>query len=371
MDALEAITVRTASATYPVEVASGAARHMAERMAAAGLRPSRVAVICDAAVESSTAAEVDRSLSAAGMAVARIGMQATEDSKTLGTLGDLCERMLADGIDRSGAVVAVGGGVVGDVAGLAAATYMRGIPCVQVPTTLLAMVDAAVGGKTAVNLVRADGTLAKNMVGSFAQPRLVVCDPECLATLPVRELRSGLAECVKHAVIADPAMLAWIRGRIDPILARDPATLAQLVARNVRIKAEVVGADEREDGRRAVLNLGHTFAHAIESLLHGECTHGEAVAIGTVAACRLAGVLGHGAPGMDSAVRETLAAIGLPAALPAARPAEELLSAMASDKKKRGGALHLVVPFAFGDVRVLGDVPNDAVRAAWRAVGAG
>jgi 3-dehydroquinate synthase len=176
---------------------------------------------------------------------------------------------------------------------------------------------------------------------------------------------------VKHAVIADPAMLAWIRGRIDPILARDPATLAQLVARNVRIKAEVVGADEREDGRRAVLNLGHTFAHAIESLLHGECTHGEAVAIGTVAACRLAGVLGHGAPDMESAVRETLAAIGLPAALPAARPAEELLSAMASDKKKRGGALHLVVPFAFGDVRVLGDVPNDAVRAAWRAVGAG
>jgi 3-dehydroquinate synthase len=257
------------------------------------------------------------------------------------------------------------------VAGFAAATYMRGISCVQVPTTLLAMVDAAVGGKTAVNLVRADGTLAKNMVGSFAQPRLVVCDPECLATLPVRELRSGLAECVKHAVIADPAMLAWIRGRIDPILARDPATLAQLVARNVRIKAEVVGADEREDGRRAVLNLGHTFAHAIESLLHGECTHGEAVAIGTVAACRLAGVLGHGAPDMESAVRETLAAIGLPAALPVARPAEELLSAMASDKKKRGGALHLVVPFAFGDVRVLGDVPNDAVRAAWRAVGAG
>ncbi len=368
MGALESIVVRTPSASYPVEVARGAARRAAERMAAAGLRPHGVAVVCDSAVESSTAREVDRSLAADGVQVARISMPATEESKSLATLGDLCERMLADGIDRSGAVVAVGGGVVGDVAGFAAATYMRGIACVQVPTTLLAMVDAAVGGKTAVNLVRADGTIAKNLVGSIAQPRLVLCDPEALATLPARELRSGLAECVKHAVIADPAMLAWIEERIDPILARDPDTLGALVARNVRIKAGVVGEDEREDGRRAVLNLGHTFAHAIESLAHGEVTHGEAVAIGTLAACRLAP--GPAAADAERAVRSALAAIGLPSALAAPIPVGRLVAAMASDKKRRGGVLRLVVPHGLADVRLESGIPADLLEDAWRSVGA-
>jgi 3-dehydroquinate synthase len=295
-------------------------------------------------------------------------MDATEDAKSLTTLGDLCERMLADGIDRDGAVVAVGGGVVGDVAGFAAATYMRGIPCVQVPTTLLAMVDAAVGGKTAVNLVRADGTLAKNIVGSVAQPRLVICDPEALATLPARALRSGLAECVKHAVIADPAMLTWITARIDPILAHDPDTLGALVARNIRIKAGVVGEDEREDGRRATLNLGHTFAHAIESLAHGAVTHGEAVAIGTLAACRLA--TGPAAADAERAVRSALEAIGLPTALPTAMPVERLVDAMASDKKRRGGVPRLVVPHGLADVRVEAGLPAARVAEAWRSVGA-
>ena len=370
MDGLQSIIVRTDASTYPVEVARGAVRHVAERMAAVGLRPSAIAIICDAAVESSAAAAVDRSFRDAGIRVARISMNASEDMKTLGTLGDLCERMLADGIDRAGAVVAVGGGVVGDVAGFAAATYMRGIACVQVPTTLLAMVDAAVGGKTAVNLARPDGSLAKNIIGSFAQPALVICDPESLATLPVRELRSGLAECVKHAVIADPSMLAWMVERIDPILAHDPATLAELVERNVRIKADVVGADEREQGRRAVLNLGHTFAHAIEALLHDECTHGEAVGIGTVAACRLAVEFGVGTPDAEHAVRTTLQQLGLPTAIPSPRTVAALTEAMGSDKKKQGGALRLVVPFSLGDVRVVRDVADPVLDAAWRAVGA-
>ncbi|RLS46287.1 MAG: 3-dehydroquinate synthase [Planctomycetota bacterium] len=370
MEGLRSVIVRTDTAGYPVEIARGAVRHVAERMAAAGLRPTSVAIICDTAVESSAAAAVDRSLRDAGIPVARIAMNASEDMKTLGTLGDLCERMLADGIDRAGAVVAVGGGVVGDVAGFAAATYMRGIACVQVPTTLLAMVDAAVGGKTAVNLARPDGSLAKNIIGSFAQPILVICDPESLATLPTRELRSGLAECVKHAVIADPEMLAWIAERIDPILAHDPATLAELVERNVRIKADVVGADEREQGRRAVLNLGHTFAHAIEALLHDECTHGEAVAIGTLAACRLAVELGLGTPDAEHAVRSALQQIGLPTAIPSPRSVAALIEAMGSDKKKQGGTLRLVVPFALGDVRLIRDVPDPALDAAWRSVGA-
>ena len=368
MTGAETIEVRTASARYDVAVGRGTLRHVAALMADRGLRPPACAVVCDLAVEHGAARSVDESLRAAGVRTARIAMPASEESKSLATLGDLCERMLADGIDRSGAVVAVGGGVVGDVAGFAAATYMRGIACVQVPTTLLAMVDAAVGGKTAVNLVRADGTLAKNIVGSIAQPRLVVCDPEALATLPARELRSGLAECVKHAVIADPAMLAWIEGRIDPILAHDPDTLGELVARNVRIKAGVVGEDEREDGRRAVLNLGHTFAHAIESLAHGEVTHGEAVAIGTLAACRLAP--GPAAADAERSVRSALVAIGLPTALPAPLPVSRLVEAMASDKKRRGGVPRLVVPHGLADVRVESGLPAERVEDAWRSVGA-
>lgn len=368
MNGIDSIEVRTASARYDAVVGRGALRHAAALMADRGLRPSACAIVCDAAVEHGAAKSVDDSLLAAGTRSVRITMAATEDSKSLATLGDLCERMLADGIDRDGAVIAVGGGVVGDVAGFAAATYMRGIPCVQVPTTLLAMVDAAVGGKTAVNLVRADGSIAKNIVGSIAQPRLVICDPEALATLPARALRSGLAECVKHAVIADPAMLGWITARIDPILAHDPDTLGALVARNIRIKAGVVGEDEREDGRRAVLNLGHTFAHAIESLAHGEVTHGEAVAIGTLAACRLAP--GPAADDAERAVRSALQAIGLPTALPAAMPVERLMDGMASDKKRRGGVLRLVVPHGLADVRVEAGLPAARVAEAWRSVGA-
>ena len=362
-----AITVRTAASAYDVLVGRGVLRCVAECAAARGLRPAAVAVACDASVEAAAQA-VSAGFRGQGIPATVLPVRASEEGKSLAALGDLCDRMLSAGIDRAGAVVAVGGGIVGDLAGFAAATYMRGVACIQVPTTLLAMVDAAVGGKTAVNLVRADGTLAKNAVGSFAQPRLVACDPEVLASLPSRELRSGLAECIKHAVIADPAMLGWITARIDPILAHDPDTLGALVARNIRIKAGVVGEDEREDGRRAVLNLGHTFAHAIESLAHGQVTHGEAVAIGTLAACRLAP--GPAAADAERAVRSALQAIGLPTALPAAMPVERLVDAMASDKKRRGGVLRLVVPHGLADVRVDAGLPAARVADAWRSVGA-
>lgn len=364
------ITVRTASAAYEVLVGRGLLRRVAEETLARGLRPASVAVVCDASVDAAARA-VAAGFEAQGVSATLLPVHASEEGKSLAALGDLCDRMLTAGIDRAGAVVAVGGGVVGDLAGFAAATYMRGVPCVLVPSTLLAMVDAAVGGKTAVNLVRADGTLAKNAVGSFAQPRLVACDPEVLATLPSRELRSGLAECIKHAVIADPPMLAWIAGRADPILAHDPATLAELVERNVRIKATIVAADEREEGVRAVLNLGHTFAHAIEALAHGTVTHGEAVAVGTVAACRL-GALVAGCPGeVESAVRDALGRTGLPVAVPAGLAVDRLLAAMATDKKRRGGVPRLVVPHALGVVRVHDGLDAAAVRQAWAAVGAG
>jgi 3-dehydroquinate synthase len=364
-----AIDVRTASADYQVLVGRGVLRHVGERMQAAGVRAARAAIVCDDAVAAGPGAAVGASLAAAGVEALRLPLHAAEDHKTLATVERLCTGMLDAGLDRGSAVVAVGGGIVGDVVGFAAATYMRGIACVQVPTTLLAMVDAAVGGKTAVNLVRADGTLVKNMVGSFAQPRLVVCDPEVLGTLPARELRSGLAECVKHALIADPSMLAWIEANADPLHAADPGALGELVARNVRIKAAIVGDDEREEGRRALLNLGHTFAHAIEARMHDAVTHGEAVGIGLVAACALGEAMGATDPALRQRMVAVLQRVGLPVRLPRPAPAAELLAAMASDKKKRDGALRFVVPHAAGDVRVVAGVAPALVERAWAAVG--
>ena len=362
------VTVDAPSGRSRIELGRGLRRHLGERMSAAGLAPARVALVRDGGVPGALVAEVRAGI---GVPMVDVAVPGGEASKSLESLASVAARMLDGGIDRAGAVVAVGGGAVGDLAGFAAATFMRGIPCVQVPTTLLAMVDASVGGKSAVNLVRGDGSIAKNMIGAIVQPPLVVVDPECLATLPPRELRSGLAECVKHAVIADEPMLGWIEARADAIRAADPETLLELVDRNVRIKASVVAGDERDDGVRATLNLGHTFAHAIESRMHADCTHGEAVAIGLVAACRLAGALGAaGAGALEGRVRAALAAVGLPAALPVPRPAQDLRAAMASDKKRRGGAPRLVVPFAVGDVRTGVTAPDGAVDEAWRAVGA-
>ena len=362
------VNVDAPSGRSCIELGCGLRRHLGERMSAAGIAPACVALVRDAGVPASLVAGVR-----AGIAVRTVDVPVPggEESKTLESLASVASRMLDGGIDRGGVVVAVGGGAIGDLAGFAAASYMRGIPCVQVPTTLLSMVDASVGGKSAVNLVRGDGSIAKNMLGAIVQPPLVVVDPECLATLPPRELRAGLAECIKHAVIGDEPMLGWIAARADAIRAADPATLLELVDRNVRIKAAVVSADERDDGARATLNLGHTFAHAIESSMHASCTHGEAVVIGLVAACRLAGALG--APGsreLEERVRRVLASVGLPVSLPEARPAADLRAAMASDKKRRGGALRLVVPFAVGDVRTGVTAPDEAVDEAWRAVGA-
>ncbi|MFO0783370.1 MAG: 3-dehydroquinate synthase [Phycisphaerales bacterium] len=359
------VSVATAHAPYTIQVERGSVRHVAALAAAAGVRPTAVAVVADAAVEAQQGAAVQGAWTAAGVRAVRVSMQATEDTKSLATVEDLCQRMLRDGLDRSSCVTAVGGGVVGDTAGLAAALFMRGVAWVQVPTTLLGMVDAAVGGKTAVNLSMHGGGLAKNMIGAFWQPRLVVCDPETLATLPVRELRCGLAECVKHAVLADPALLTWMEERADPILAADPATMEALVARSVAIKAAIVARDERETGERAHLNLGHTFAHAIEALDHAHVKHGEAVAIGLVAAAHLGGDA-H----LKAAVTRALRRLGLPTALPNALPVGALVRAMHADKKSVAGALRLVVPQALGTVAVQTGVPEAAVQAAWMAVGA-
>ncbi|MDQ3813748.1 MAG: 3-dehydroquinate synthase [Armatimonadota bacterium] len=271
------------------------------------------------------------------------------------------------GFTRRGTILAVGGGVVGDWAGFVAATWMRGVAFVQVPTTLLAMVDSSVGGKTGVNHPR-----AKNLIGAFHQPQHVVIDPECLRTLPVRELRAGLAEVIKYGVIADAAFFAWLEEHIEAALQLDMDVLGHIIARSCQIKAEVVGEDERESdtiGRRAILNYGHTVGHAIEATTaYGQLLHGEAISIGMTIAARLAAQLGicETTTGRDLIERQTrlFQRAGLPTTLPADCDFDRLWNAMTLDKKARGNQINFILPTSIGAVERIDNVPATAVRAA-------
>lgn len=261
-----------------------------------------------------------------------------EEFKTWQTLNLIFDALLHNGSDRKTVLYALGGGVVGDMTGFAAACYMRGVPFVQVPTTLLAQVDSSVGGKTAIN-----HPLGKNMIGAFYQPLLVVCDLDTLKTLPARELSAGLAEIIKYGPIADMAFLDWIEASLDALLARDPAALAHAVKRSCEIKAWVVGQDEREAGLRAILNFGHTFGHAIESGLgYGEWLHGEGVGCGMVMAAHLSHRLGM----IDEALVQRLTQLIRRAGLPVAGPklgADRYLELMRVDKKAEAGEIRFVL----------------------------
>ena len=266
-----------------------------------------------------------------------------ELSKTRETWNRLTDELLAGGIGRDAAIVAMGGGVTGDLAGFVAATYLRGIPYVQVPTTLLAMLDASVGGKVGV-----DTAWGKNQVGAFYPPVLVVADPLTLMSLPDRDYRAGLAEAVKHGVIADRDYFEWIGSKGRDIRARQPGTITHLVQRSIEIKAGVVTQDERERGRRAILNAGHTVAHAIEAASGYLMHHGECVAIGLVIECRIAEAMGLAEAGTAIAVARVLQRFGLPLRLPENLAPAAVLDAMAGDKKNRGGAIHFSFPRAIG-----------------------
>jgi 3-dehydroquinate synthase len=272
--------------------------------------------------------------------------------------------LLGQGCDRNTVLFALGGGVVGDMTGFAAACYMRGVPFVQVPTTLLAQVDSSVGGKTAIN-----HPLGKNMIGAFYQPRRVVCDLDTLVTLPERELSAGLAEVIKYGPIADAEFLTWAEANLDALLARDPVALAQAVQRSCEIKAAVVAQDERESGLRAILNFGHTFGHAIEAGMgYGQWLHGEAVGCGMVLAAELSVRLGL----MPEAFAERLRRLCERARLPVQAPplgTERYLELMRVDKKSEGGALRFVVIEALGRA-TLRAVPDDVVRETLAAHGA-
>jgi 3-dehydroquinate synthase len=284
-----------------------------------------------------------------------------EAHKDWACLNLIFERLLLEGCDRKTVLFALGGGVVGDMAGFAAASYMRGVPFVQVPTTLLAQVDSSVGGKTAIN-----HPLGKNMIGAFYQPQRVVCDLETLVTLPNRELSAGLAEVIKYGPIADAAFLDWIEAHLDALLRRDPMALAHAVQRSCEIKAAVVAADEREAGLRAILNFGHTFGHAIEAGLgYGQWLHGEAVGCGMLLASELSVQLGL----MPSAFAERMRRLCERARLPVRAPdfgAERYLELMRIDKKSEGGALRFVLIEALGRAALL-PVTDAQVRAVLAA----
>ncbi len=273
-----------------------------------------------------------------------------EAHKDWAALSQIFDALLQHACDRKTTLLALGGGVIGDITGFAAATYQRGVPFIQIPTTLLAQVDSSVGGKTAINHPR-----GKNMIGAFYQPRLVLADTDTLKTLPDREFRSGLAEVIKYGLILDAPFFSWLEANIDALLARDATALMVAIKRSCELKAQVVAADEREtakDGGRALLNLGHTFGHAIETALgYGAWLHGEAVACGMVLAARLSSELGHLHD--DDAVRATrlIERAGLPVAIPDVTP-DIFLEHMARDKKNEGGTIKLILLNAIGEAYV-------------------
>lgn len=282
-----------------------------------------------------------------------------EEFKTLETLNRVFDALLQARCDRRTTIIALGGGVIGDMAGFAAAVYQRGIPFVQIPTTLLAMVDSSVGGKTGVN-----HPLGKNMIGAFHQPRGVIIDTDTLATLPDRELSAGLAEVIKYGLIRDRGFFDWLEGNIDALLGRDPQALAFAIHRSCQNKADVVAADEREAGVRAILNLGHTFGHAIETGMgYGHWLHGEAIAAGIVLAADLSCRLGWLSAGDVARVEQLVRRARLPVRAPATLTNERFLDLMAVDKKVQDGRLRLVLLKSIGEAVVTDQFPREQLVA--------
>jgi 3-dehydroquinate synthase len=338
-----------------IEIAPGALATLGERVAA--LHPAqRVAIIADHAVAQLYGNQVLAQMSASEMARGSVGdghfgaglftFPAGEQHKTRDTWGALTDQLIASGYGRDSVFVALGGGVTGDLAGFVAATYLRGVPIVQVPTSLLAMIDSSVGGKTGV-----DTPAGKNLVGAFHQPSLVLVDPRLLRTLPTAGLRAGLAEAIKHGVIADAAYFSWIASSLREILnaeVADDATRLRLVQRSIEIKVDVVARDEREGGVRKILNFGHTIGHAIEHLTGYGVPHGDAVSIGMVAEARLAERLGIARVGLADTIATVCDAAGLPVRIPERIAPAEIVTVTRTDKKSRGGKVEYALPEVLG-----------------------
>ena len=333
------VLVTHALGRYPVLVEPGALERLGG-IVGEHLPRRRVALIADADVLALYRAE---RLGRAGWEAEALTFPSGERSKTRETWARLTDGLLDAGYGRDSGIVALGGGVAGDLAGFVAATYLRGVPYVQVPTSLLAMLDASVGGKTGV-----DTPHGKNLIGAFHPPVAVVSDPRVLRTLPEREYRSGMAEAVKHGLIADAEYFGWMEREVEALRRRDPVALQHLVQRSVEIKARVVSADERETGRRAILNAGHTVAHALEQATGYRLVHGEAVALGLVAETELAGRLGLLEAGVRARTEALLTRLGLPVRVPEPVGPDAVLAAMGSDKKNREARIRFALPSGVG-----------------------
>lgn len=362
-DAITRVHVPLPGREYDILIGRGVAA-TAGTLVAERLKPARAALVTDENVAAAHAPAVADALEAAGIAVTRIVVPPGEATKSYGRFAEVCDGILAGRIERRDVVVALGGGVVGDLAGFAAASVRRGSAFVQIPTTLLAQVDSSVGGKTGINSPH-----GKNLVGAFHQPSLVIADTALLDTLPVREMRAGYAEVVKYGLIDQPGFFAWCESNWRGIFAGGPER-DEAVAVSCRAKAAIVVRDEREDGDRALLNLGHTFAHALERITGydgARLVHGEAVAIGLALAFRFSARLGLG-PGQDaSRVAGHLASVGLPTRLAdvpgGAGDADALLDAMFQDKKVSRGALTFILARGIGQSFIARGVDAGDVRA--------
>jgi len=353
-----AVHVDLGSRSYTVHFRSLSA--VPELLDETGLQPGRCLLVTDENVAAHYRTPLVEGLSNADWTVRTLVLPPGEETKSAACLHRIYDEALEWGIDRQTPVLALGGGVIGDLAGFAAATLLRGLPLVQLPTSLLAQVDASVGGKTAIN-----HPTGKNLIGAFYQPQVVCADPNTLDTLPMREYTSGMAEVVKHALIKDPALFERLEDHLVSVMARkDRAIVSSVIERAVRVKAEVVSADEQEEGRRAILNFGHTFAHALERVAgYGAFSHGEAVALGMRAGLYLSHQRHPESLPRDRLdhVVDAIPVQGDPSAV----PFPQLYEAMSADKKNQGGTIRFVLLRNLGHAYVTGEVTEQEARRAW------
>jgi 3-dehydroquinate synthase len=356
-DGVRELTVELGERSYPILIGKGLLSRTGALFAERGFPvKAPILLVTDSSVAERYAPTVEQSLRESGYTVERAVVASGESTKSLAAFDDLITAALEAGLDRKSTIIALGGGVVGDLAGFVAASYMRGVRFVQMPTTILAH-DSSVGGKVAVN-----HRLAKNIIGAFYQPEFVLYDLDTLLSLPPREVRSGLSEVIKHGLIWNEDFVRWYDDNAERLLALDPEVLGHALYEGCKVKAAVVSQDERENDLRAILNLGHTIGHALEAVAgYGQLLHGEAIAIGMVGSARLAARFGY-----DSAIADETERIfrkfGLPVRIPSAIDPEAVMKAMQHDKKFSEGRMVFVVPTAIGRVEIRNDVPTGWVR---------
>jgi len=355
--AIQSYRVDLGTRSYDIHIESGCLGGIGEVMRSLFADADRCMVVSNDVVAPLYLERVKESLDANDWAVSECILADGEKHKNIASWSAILDALMQARLSRNEPVIALGGGVVGDMAGFAAACYRRGVPYVQVPTTLLAQVDSSVGGKTAVNHPH-----GKNMIGAFYQPKLVWIDPDVLQTLKPRELRAGIGEVIKYGLIRDATFFNAMNSRMEDLLKLDAGTVSGVILTSCRHKAEVVMADETEQGMRALLNLGHTFGHAIEAMTHyTQYLHGEGVALGTLMAARLSEQLGHAASGLEGQIRALYEKAGLPVDVPSFST-DEWLDAMGHDKKNVGSHIRFVLLRGIGDAFIAEDVQEDAIR---------